>query len=46
MIGDLAPEGIDSTDVQESATEVNKRVGTATDLADAKGKGDEMEKGG
>ena len=43
MIGELAPEGTDSTAVQESATEVNEGVERSTDLADAKNNGDNME---
>lgn len=43
MIGELAPGGTDSADVQESANEVNTGVEGSTDLADAKNKGDRME---
>jgi hypothetical protein len=46
LIGELAPEGTDSTDVQESANEVNKGLDGVTELADAKSKGDAMEKSG
>lgn len=43
MIGELAPEGTESTAVQESATEVNKLVDLSTNLADAKNNGDAMD---
>ena len=46
QIGELAPEGTESTAVQESATEVNEGLKGVTELADAKSKGDAMESSG
>ena len=43
LIGELAPEGTESTAVQEAATEVNEGVEGSTDLADAKNNGDTMD---